>query len=103
MPSERMSMSDASTRPTAAVKLTPRERDVVAAILDGATDKDVSARIGVTEQTVKNHLSRIFKKLGVANRLELALYAVHHRLFSGTRHPRASPSGGPAAPPRHSK
>ena len=62
-------------------RLTARERDVVGAIVEGATNKDIAQQFGVSEQTVKNHLSNIFDKLGLSNRLELALYAVHHRLL----------------------
>ena len=63
--------------------LTRRELQVIGAIVDGATNKDIGKSFGVSEQTVKNHLSHIFDKLGVSNRLELALYAVHHRLLAG--------------------
>jgi two-component system, NarL family, nitrate/nitrite response regulator NarL len=64
-----------------ASRLTGRELQVIAAIVDGATNKDIGNQIGISEQTVKNHLSHIFDKLGVSNRLELALYAVYHRLL----------------------
>jgi DNA-binding NarL/FixJ family response regulator len=60
--------------------LTRRELQVVEAIVGGASNRDISTQLGMSEQTVKNHLSSIFDKLGVSNRLELALYAVHHRL-----------------------
>ncbi|MGE5361896.1 MAG: response regulator [Bacteroidales bacterium] len=63
-----------------AMQLTPRELQVVAAIVEGASNKDLSQQLGLSEQTVKNHLSRIFDKVGVSSRLELALYAVHHGL-----------------------
>jgi two-component system, NarL family, nitrate/nitrite response regulator NarL len=69
---------------TPASALTPRELQIVSAIVDGAANKDIAAQFGLSEQTVKNHLSHIFDKLGVSNRLELALYAVHHRLLAGT-------------------
>lgn len=62
-------------------RLTPRELQVIAAIVDGATNRDISERFSLSEQTVKNHISHIFDKLGVSNRLELGLYAVHHRLL----------------------
>lgn len=58
--------------------LTPRERSVVAAVLEGSTNKVIADKLGLQEQTVKNHLSSIFDKLGVANRLELALFAIEH-------------------------
>jgi DNA-binding NarL/FixJ family response regulator len=68
-----------------AERLTARQLQVVAAVVDGASNKDIAAQIGVSEQTVKNQLSRIFDLLGVSSRLELALYAVHHRLLAGRR------------------
>jgi DNA-binding NarL/FixJ family response regulator len=68
-----------------AERLTRRQFQVIAAVVDGASNKDIAAQLGVSEQTVKNQLSRIFDMLGVSSRLELALYAVHHRLLaSGT-------------------
>ena len=78
-----------------AASLTRREIQVVAAIVDGATNKDIGTQFGLSEQTVKNHVSHIFDKLGVSNRLELGLYAVHHRLLDGLT---ADPKGGPAGP-----
>ncbi|MEJ2008531.1 MAG: response regulator transcription factor [Acidobacteriota bacterium] len=60
--------------------LTPRERDIIAAIVDGYTNKDIAEKFSIAEQTVKHHLGNIFDKLGVSNRLELALYAVNHHL-----------------------
>jgi DNA-binding NarL/FixJ family response regulator len=69
-------------RPTEAGALTPRELDIVAAIVDGAGNKDIAQQFGVSQQTVKNHLSSIFDKLGVSTRLELALYAINHNLLA---------------------
>lgn len=60
--------------------LTARELDVVAAIVSGFTNKDIAQKFAISEQTVKHHLTSIFDKLGVSNRLELALFAVNHRL-----------------------
>ena len=56
---------------------------MLAAVVEGASNKDIAKALGLSGQTVKNHLSNIFDKLGVSNRLELALYAVHHRLVAG--------------------
>jgi two-component system nitrate/nitrite response regulator NarL len=61
-------------------KLTPRELDIIRAVVDGHSNKEIAARLGVTEPTVKHHLTSIFDKVGVSNRLELALFAMHHGL-----------------------
>ena len=68
--------------------LTRRELDIVREVTEGATNKDIALRFDLSEQTVKNHLSNIFDKLGVSTRLELALYAVHHRLLDAPLPPR---------------
>lgn len=60
--------------------LTPRELDIIAAIVNGYTNKDIAEKFSIAEQTVKHHLGNIFDKLGVSNRLELALFAVNHHL-----------------------
>lgn len=66
--------------PPPAQTLTAAERRVVAAVVSGATNRDIAEELRLSEQTVKNYLSHIFDKLGVSNRLELALYAMHHKL-----------------------
>lgn len=62
--------------------LTPRELEVVSTIVAGYTNKDIAQKFGISEQTVKHHLTNIFDKLGVSTRLELALFAVNHHLFT---------------------
>jgi len=61
--------------------LTPRERQIVSAILDGQTNKEIADRFGISDQTVKNQLRTLYAKLGVSGRLQLAMYAVKHRLI----------------------
>ncbi len=63
----------------AAFRLTPREISIVGLIADGFTNKDSAHRFMISEQTVKHHLTSIFEKLGVSNRLELALLAMQER------------------------
>jgi hypothetical protein len=47
-------------------------------------NKEIALRVGTTEQVVKNYLRKVYDKLGVADRLELALYCLNHRVFEGT-------------------
>jgi len=61
--------------------LTRREREIVAAIVAGQANKDIAHSLAISEETVKHHLTNIFSKLGVSNRLELALFAINHRLI----------------------
>jgi DNA-binding NarL/FixJ family response regulator len=60
--------------------LTPRELEVVTAVTAGFTNKEIAQRFSLSEETVKHHLTKIFSKIGVSNRLELALFAVSQRL-----------------------
>ena len=71
-----------AVEPTPMTMLTRRELQIVAAIAEGASNKDIGLQFNLSEQTIKNHLSHIFDKVGVSNRLELALYAMHHRLLA---------------------
>ena len=71
-----------STTDNAKFGLTARELKVIAAVLEGDTNKAVAERLSISEQTVKNHLTNIFNKLGVSSRLELVLFASKHSLDS---------------------
>lgn len=62
--------------------LTPRELDVVMCIVEGCSNKDVAKQFSISEETVKRHLSNIFDKTGVSTRLELALFAIAHKLVT---------------------
>ena len=63
--------------------LSSREMEVIALIVAGYTNKDLARELGISENTAKHHLTNIFDKLGVSNRLELVLYAVDHGLVAG--------------------
>jgi two-component system nitrate/nitrite response regulator NarL len=60
--------------------LSAREREIVAYVAQGYKNKEMAEKMFISEQTVKNHLHNIFDKLGVSDRLELALYAIHKGL-----------------------
>ncbi len=60
--------------------LTPRELEVVQSIVEGCSNKDIAKQFSISEETVKRHLSNTFDKTGVSTRLELALFAISHKL-----------------------
>jgi two-component system nitrate/nitrite response regulator NarL len=71
------------TRPLASrskVQLTPKESLIVGCVTQGMKNKEIALRVGTTEQVVKNYLRKVYDKLGVADRLELALYCLHNRV-----------------------
>jgi DNA-binding NarL/FixJ family response regulator len=61
---------------SAPVQLTPREESVVRLVVQGMVNREIADALHLSEHTIKNYLFRIFDKLGVSNRVELALYAV---------------------------
>lgn len=61
--------------------LTRRELDIIAAVVKGHVNKDIAQSFHISEHTVKHHLTRVFGKLGVSNRVKLAIYAVQHGLL----------------------
>ncbi len=71
------SLPSPKTRSRNGFHLTARELDIVTAIVDGYTNREIAQKFSISEQTVKHHLTSIFEKVGVSNRLELALLAVH--------------------------
>jgi DNA-binding NarL/FixJ family response regulator len=59
--------------------LTRREQEILPLVAQGFTNKEISSRLSVSEHTIKNHLFRIYEKLGISSRVELILYAVSGR------------------------
>src|SRR5436190_1625324 len=62
--------------------LTGRELQIVSLLIGGGANKDIAIKCGIRERTVKQHLTNVFDKLGVSNRLELALFALQERLVA---------------------
>lgn len=73
------------TSPRQKVRLSEKELLIIAGVTQGMKNKDIANEIGTTEQVVKNYLRKVYDKLGVSDRLELALYCMHHRLLEGLR------------------
>ena len=79
-----------NNRPTGSrpkVKLTPKEMLIVSCVTQGMKNKEIALRVGTTEQVVKNYLRKVYDKLGVADRLELALYCLNHHVVDSTKVP----------------
>ncbi|MGA8269986.1 MAG: response regulator transcription factor [Candidatus Sulfotelmatobacter sp.] len=79
-----------SLRPSGArpkVQLTPKETLIVSCVTQGMKNKEIAIRVGTTEQVVKNYLRKVYDKLGVADRLELALYCLSHHVVDGIKPP----------------
>ena len=81
------------------VQLTPKETLIVSCVTQGMKNKEIALRVGTTEQVVKNYLRKVYDKLGVADRLELALYCLNHHVVDNAKVPPlpASPTNGNAA------
>lgn len=75
----------AGSRPK--VQLTPKELLIVSCVTQGMKNKEIALRVGTTEQVVKNYLRKVYDKLGVADRLELALYCLNHHVVDNTKVP----------------
>jgi DNA-binding NarL/FixJ family response regulator len=75
----------AGSRPK--VQLTPKETLIVSCVTQGMKNKEIALRVGTTEQVVKNYLRKVYDKLGVADRLELALYCLNHRVVDHVKVP----------------
>lgn len=63
-------------------RLTPKEMQIVALIVQGCKNKEIALQLGTKEQVIKNYLRGIYDKTGVSDRLELALFTIHHRVLA---------------------
>ncbi|SFS20645.1 two component transcriptional regulator, LuxR family [Granulicella pectinivorans] len=69
------------TSPRVQPKLSKKELAIISCITRGMRNKEIAYQIGTTEQVIKNYLRKVYDKLGVSDRLELALYCLHHQLL----------------------
>lgn len=69
------------TNPRTQPRLSEKELAIIACITRGMRNKEIAYQIGTTEQVVKNYLRKVYDKLGVSDRLELALYCLHHQIL----------------------
>jgi two-component system, NarL family, nitrate/nitrite response regulator NarL len=86
-----------NSRPSGArpkVQLTPKESLIVSCVTQGMKNKEIAIRVGTTEQVVKNYLRKVYDKLGVADRLELALYCLNHHVVDNVKVPALPASSG---------
>jgi DNA-binding NarL/FixJ family response regulator len=93
-----------STRPAATrakAQLTPKEALIVSCVTQGMKNKEIAAQVGTTEQVVKNYLRKVYDKLGVADRLELALYCLNSKVLQDAKQPPAA--GQTAAPTKEAE
>jgi DNA-binding NarL/FixJ family response regulator len=75
--SQAASLVNPRTQP----RLSPKETAIITCITQGKRNKEIAFQLGTTEQVIKNYLRKIYDKLGVSDRLELALYCLHHKII----------------------
>ena len=67
--------------PPAELRLSPKQTAIITCITQGMRNKEIAFQLGTTEQVIKNYLRKIYHKLGVTDRLELALYCLHNKII----------------------
>jgi len=75
------SQASALVNPRTQPKLSPKEIAIITCITQGKRNKEIAFQLGTTEQVIKNYLRKVYDKLGVSDRLELALYCLHHKII----------------------
>lgn len=84
--------------PKQQLRLSEKEMLIIGGVTQGLKNKEIAMEVGTTEQVVKNYLRKIYDKLGVSDRLELALYSMHRRLLDGYVPPSARDASAPRFP-----
>lgn len=88
--SQATSLTDPKVQP----KLSKKELAIISCITRGMRNKEIAYQIGTTEQVIKNYLRKVYDKLGVSDRLELALYCLHHELLKQYMHDENAAAAG---------
>jgi DNA-binding NarL/FixJ family response regulator len=88
------------TSPRSQPKLSDKELSIIACITRGMRNKEIAFQIGTSEQVIKNYLRKIYDKLGVSDRLELALYCLHHEILRSQAKAAEVPFHDPGVPLR---
>src|ERR1700681_956229 len=77
------SQAAALVSPRSQPRLSPKEMAIITCITQGKRNKEIAFQLGTTEQVIKNYLRKVYDKLGVSDRLELALYCLHNKIIQG--------------------
>jgi DNA-binding NarL/FixJ family response regulator len=77
------SQAAALVTPRTQPRLSPKEMSIITCITQGKRNKEIAYQLGTTDQVIKNYLRKIYDKLGVSDRLELALYCLHNKIIQG--------------------
>jgi DNA-binding NarL/FixJ family response regulator len=88
------------TNPKTQPRLSEKELAIIGCITRGMRNKEIAYQIGTTEQVIKNYLRKIYDKLGVSDRLELALYCLHHQILKSETKAAETPFTDPGMPLR---
>jgi DNA-binding NarL/FixJ family response regulator len=86
------SQATALTNPRTQPHLSEKELSIISCITQGMRNKEIAYHIGTTEQVIKNYLRKVYDKLGVSDRLELALYCLHHQILAKSGHGKQRPA-----------
>ncbi len=95
------SQATSTSGPRTQPRLSPKELAIITCITQGKRNKEIAFQLGTTEQVIKNYLRKVYDKLGVSDRLELALYCLHHELHKNSPGEATENAPAPAAGGSH--
>lgn len=89
------------TSPRPKTKISDKELLIISCVTQGMRNKEIAKELGTTEQVIKNYLRKVYDKLGVSDRLELALYCIHHQLLKNKTPAQPGMAAPAASAPEH--